>query len=1200
MAFVFIQHLAPSHVSMLATILSKETSMPVTDVISGIRIEPDHVYVIPPNTCMTIAAGALRLVPRSDERCEVNHPIDIFLRSLAKEEGSQSIGIILSGTASDGSAGVMAIKEEGGITFAQDKKTAKFEQMPQNAIATGCVDFVLSPEKIAGRLADIRRGPHLNPSDSQIQKLVSGAEGPFKEIIFLLKKASGVDFACYKPETIKRRLTRRMALNRKDTLQDYLEILKKNPLELEALHQDVLIKVTQFFRDPEIFQALQHEVYPHILKNKSNETPLRIWVPACSTGEEVYSLAIALLEHLGSDSHHLPIQFFGSDIKDSCIETARNAVYPESITQDVSPERLKRFFNKVDRGYQITKLIRDRCIFAKQNVAADPPFSRIDFISCRNLLIYLAPALQQTVINTFHYSLNPDGFLLLGPSESMTSFPELFKCVNKKARIYSKKQAHTYRLFANVSSAYVPEKFPLQKKMNHGEESRVVLNAQREADRVIVAKFEQAGVVINEAMEVLQFRGDTSSYLKHAPGTPSRSLLKMAREGLLAEIRGSLQKVIKKGGAYKQDNIRVKYNGNFKNVSIEVIPLKVPAASQKHFLISFTESRASEPLPAKKTAKKPAGKSAGHKYELEKEIKSITDELASTKAYMQSIIEERESANEELQIVNEEVVTSNEELQSLNEEMQSSNEELQTAKEEIQASNEEIITVNEELNSRNAQLTQLNDDFLNLINSIQMPIVIVGHDLRIRRFTPAAEMVFSLVSTDVGRLITDIKLKVNILNLESLILQVIKDLSIKEQEVQDENGAWYSVTMRPYKTLENKIDGVVIKFSNIDTLKKNQRLIEDHQHYLEAIIQAMSVPLLVLDENLHVKMTNESFTRLFHILPDQVIGGLIYQLMNKQWDMQELHKLLEETVPEKRRALSFEVEADFPGLGPRVFLFNSRSICTTKDLLLSIEDITENKQKERSLHELNQELEKKGSKLTKSNLELEQFAAVASHDLQEPFHIISSFMGLLASGYKDKLEPKAQELIKIAGDAAGRAQELIRSLLDYARIDTGERQSESVDLKTVLTQVLLDLREKIEESSMEISCDPLPKIMGDPLHLARLFQNLISNAIKYRSERPLKVYIAVTKTGEEWIFQIKDNGMGFDPKNKELVFEMFRRLHGREVSGIGIGLSTCKKIVERHGGKIWAESEPGKGTSFYFSLPDQPENLKRRHGDRQN
>ncbi len=1194
MAFVCIQHLDPKHESLLTAILAKVTFMKVVEVTHGMPVRPNYVYVIPPNKCMTISEGVLKLAPRVPSQTNINRPIDVFLKSLAQERKSQAIAIILSGTASDGSAGIMSIKEEGGITFAQEEASAKFGEMPRNAIATGCIDFILSPQKIAENLTSLSRHPYSHASENQIDELLPETDEAFRQIVLLLKKASGVDFACYKPATIQRRVLRRMVLNRKESLQSYLDVLKKNPKELEALHQDVLIKVTRFFRDPEIFKSVQKVVYSHISKYKSKDTPIRIWVPACSTGEEVYSLAIVLLEHLGGEGNPVPIQFFGSDIKDSCIQEARAGIYSEVITQDVSAERLERFFTKVHNGYQIKKSIRERCIFAKQNVTADPPFSKVDFISCRNLLIYLTPALQKKVIPTFHYALNPGGFLLLGQSESILNFPDLFKCVHKKAKIYSKIQTRKLPAAARVSSPRVLEKYPVAKQIVQNEEARIAFSAQKEADRLVMAKYDEAGVLVNEDMEILQFRGDTSSYLRQAPGAPSLNLFKMAREGLLAELRTALSIVMKEGGSFKKENVRIKSDSGFKNISFEVIFIKVAGANQRYFLVSFSQASPRRAPPEAAKTKKPFKIKAGsRKSELEKEVAGLKDELICTKAYMQSIIEERERANADLQAGNEEIVTSNEELQSLNEEMQSANEELQTAKEELQASNEEITTINDELNGRNIQLAQLNDDFVNLTKSIKLPVVIVGKDMRIRFFTPAAEKLFSLVATDVGRSINDIKLRVTIGNFNELLSEVIQDATFKEQEVRNDSGHWYNLQIRPYKTSENKIEGAIIAFADIDVMKKNQSMVEEYAQYLSDVIQTISVPLLVLDSNLRVKMANKSFCRTFQVRPNETENRLVYELGNKQWDIPLLRKLLEDILPLRSKFENYEVEHKFENVGVKTMLLNGRQIDSAQVILLSIEDITEQKRMAKGLQELNAVLEAQGRKLESSNVELAQFAAVASHDPQEPFHIISSFMHLLSTSYKDKLEPKAQELIKISEDAAARAQNLISSLLDYARIDTGERRFERVDLKAVVRQVLLDIRVQIEESAAEITCDPLPTITGEPVHLARLFQNLISNAIKYRSERPLKIHIAARKEPAEWVFELKDNGMGFDPKHKERIFGMFNRLHDREISGVGIGLATCKKIVDHHSGRIWAESEPGRGTTFYFSIPHKRVHLNK-------
>ncbi|MEI6805321.1 MAG: chemotaxis protein CheB [Myxococcaceae bacterium] len=541
MAFVCIQQLDRMSESLLPAILGRATLMPTLEVKDGMQVERNHVYVIPPNTVMTVSKGILRLTPRSHDGHGVNMCIDTFLFSLAKEQSSLGIGIILSGTGNDGSAGIIALKEAGGITFAQDEETAKYKDMPCHAKATGCVDFVLSPRAIALKLETF---PSLLSHDNI-----------FNEILFLLKRMSGVDFFHYKSATINRRIARRMLISHQDTLESYLEALKVNPWELEALYQDVLISVTRFFRDPETFNYLQTDVFSNLVQNRSDEKPLRIWVPACSTGEEIYSLVIVLIESLGDVFAQTSVRFFGSDVNDNNIKIARLGVYPVSIEKDVSAERLERFFTRVERGYQVKPLLRDRCVFAKQNVTSDPPFSKIDLISCRNFLIYLSASLQKKVILTFHYALNPGGFLLLGPAENVSGFRDLFNVVDQKAKLYSKKQAQTPRSLEYLFTPSIPETFPVIKKKDENEDLNMSMSIQREADRVAIAKYEQPAVVINEAMEILQFRGDTNLYLRQARGTPSLNLFKMSQEGLEAELKNCINRVISSNISFKKENI---------------------------------------------------------------------------------------------------------------------------------------------------------------------------------------------------------------------------------------------------------------------------------------------------------------------------------------------------------------------------------------------------------------------------------------------------------------------------------------------------------------------------------------------------------------------------------------------------------------------------------------------------------------------
>ncbi len=812
MGYVLVQHLAPKHESVLTELLSRSTQIPVTEVKDGMAVEPDHVYVIPPNTNMAILNGVLHLVARPEGPGQ-HLPIDYFLRSLAEDREAASVGVILSGTASDGTLGMKAIKSEGGITFAQDEKSARYYDMPRNAIQAGCVDFVLSPKDIAKELARISQHPYLGLPETEKAEPSLPAEGEdrMREIFTLLRKSSGVDFSNYRQTTLKRRIRRRMLLLKIQGLDEYLKRLHDDPPEVAALYQDLLIPLTGFFRDPKLFETIKRRVLTRVVKGRASDLPLRVWVPGCSTGEEAYSFAICLLEFLGDKTSSVPVQVFATDVSDRAIEKARAGLYPENISADVSVERLRRFFTKVEPGYQVNKTVRDVCVFARQDVTRDPPFSRMDIISCRNLLIYLQPILQKKIVPAFHYALKPTGFLVLGTSETVGPFGDLFSLVDKKYKIYAKKPA---AIRAPLDFASLEQTAASTKAIKGlGKEGRASFDLQREVDRILLNQYAPAGVVVDEDLNILHFRGHTGPYLEPAPGQATLNLLRMVREGLGFDLRLLSQRVKREGTAVHSEGLQIKLDGQFKQVTIEVVPIRGPSSGERYLLVLFREdSRAGgEPhgvIHGRAKAPKKAQPAR------DPELEHLKHELASTKKNLQSLVEEQEATNEELRSANEEVLSANEELQS-------TNEELETAKEELQSTNEELTTLNEELQNRNLELSVLSNDLINILSSVNIPIVILGNDLRIRRFTPAAEKVFNIIPTDVGRPISDLGSGINVDSLRELALESIDSISVKEGEVQDREGRWYSMRMRPYKTTENKIDGVVLTLVDISALKSS-------------------------------------------------------------------------------------------------------------------------------------------------------------------------------------------------------------------------------------------------------------------------------------------------------------------------------------------------------------------------------------------
>ena len=820
MSFVIVPHLDPLRESAFTQILARSTDMPVHEAEHGMKVEADNVYVIPPNCEMRISQSTLLLRDRVAQR-PTSTTIDIFLRSLAADQRSNAIGVILSGTASDGTLGLMAIKGEGGITFAQDAESAKYDGMPASAIAAGGVDFVLPPEAIAEELARIRHHPYVKGSPNwKTSKMASKRQNVHMTQIFrLLRRVTKVDFSEYKLPTIGRRIQRRMALREIEKLADYVcspaARSQRNHCSLSGFaHQ-----CNQFFPEPGSLRCAKQSVYPAILQSRGASTdPIRIWVPGCSTGEETYSHAISLSEFLDDRKLDMPIQIFGTDLSASAIQRARAGAYKESIESDVTPARLRRFFHKVDGVYQISKTIRDMCVFSTQNVFSDPPFSRMDLVSCRNVMIYLGQSLQKKVIPTFHYALNPTGFLMIGNTEGLLGAgSELFELADKKHKIYRKKpDASSFNL--HFTSAPRPDEIhavdAIERDAVAGERAKTPLEVQREADRLLLARYVPPAVVVNDRLDILQTRGHTGAFLELPAGKASLNLLKMARSGLLFELQEAVDEVRKNGREVKRNRVAVVNNGTMFHTSLRVIPLRINAQEQPTFLIVFElDSGKEEPPVSSEESSKPL--TDEERAARNREIAQLRQELTANKEYLESIIETHEATNEELQ-------SANEEIQSANEELQSTNEELQTSKEELESANEELHTVNEEMQHRNDLLAQLNNDLANLLSSVHLPMVMVGADLTVRRFTPQARAVLGLMPTDVGRPLPRLKLKIEVDNLEQMMLDVMQQGLATQYRVQDQN-CWINLRITPYKTLDNRIEGVVVTIVDRNELEEGSK-----------------------------------------------------------------------------------------------------------------------------------------------------------------------------------------------------------------------------------------------------------------------------------------------------------------------------------------------------------------------------------------
>lgn len=899
MAFVYVQHQEPKHESSLAEILSRATSIPVRVVTDRMRIEPDRVYVMPAEADVSIRKYHLHLEMRQSHGLHL--PIDSFFKSLAETWAHRVIGVVLSGAGSDGTAGLQAIREAGGITFAQAPETARYDAMPRSAISAGAVDFILPPGDIAQELTSVAQ--KLNSRDRQAPSTkMPTSEERLKPIFTALQRSFGVDFSQYKMTTVLRRLGRRMALRKIDTVDDYAEYLSKHPQELDALYDEMLIHVTSFFRDPETYETLKTEILPKVFRTEESAS-LRMWVPGCSTGEECYSLAIAVLEYLGQQATSVKIQIFGTDVSARSVSQARAGVYPSAIATDVGPERLRRFFQKTDRGYEIAKAVRDICIFARHNVVKDPPFSKVDLISCRNLLIYLGATLQKRIIPLFHYALNPGGYLVLGTAETIGNFSEFFYPADKKHRVYARRTVPGRVHFDAYS--HFPTEGLVAARLVAPERSRAaeiavpqLSDALKEGDRLILSRYAPAAVIVNDQLEILQFRGQVSPYLEPAQGQASLHLLKMAREGLMVELRSAIQAVRKKNGPVTREGLHVRREGKIIEFNLEIVPFKFGRSSENFFLVLFQKATRTRGATEKKTSAKPAkGRGKGKAEDYEAEL--LRQELHSTKEYLQSIIEEQEAVNEELKAANEEILSSNEELQS-------TNEELETAKEELQSANEELTTLNEELQTRNVELGALNNDMNNLFAAVQIPIIMLGGDLRIRRFTTLAEKTLNLLPSDIGRPITDINLNIKVENLDGMIMETIDNVLIQEREVQDRKDSWYRLQIRPYKTMENKIDGAVVLLFDIDELKKRALAMVRLAAANDAMMETVRHPIIILDNLLHIISANSSFYRTFQVPRQEVENRGLFEVGDGALDSSKFRTFIELLREGKQKSSPFQ------------------------------------------------------------------------------------------------------------------------------------------------------------------------------------------------------------------------------------------------------------------------------------------------------
>lgn len=1139
LAIVLVPHLAPQYESHLSEILARNTALSVREVRSGDKVLPDQVYILPPDRAMQIRRGVLYL-SSSGSKSDWRNPIDSFFRSLAADKGKLAVGVLLSGEGTDGTDGMRAIREGGGITFAQSGGTAAHLSMPRSAAAAGWADFVLSPSAIGKRLGAL-------PSDGarKAARLAAGhPEEAMSGILELLRSAKGVEFGLYKRSTLRRRIQRRMAIKRVYSAAGYLRLLKAYPAELELLYRDVLISVTSFFREPETFKELKRTIYPRLLRKRAPDSPLRIWVPGCSTGEEAYSHAMNLVEFLGERAARVPFQIFATDVNPAVIERARAGFYPAKIKSELSPERLKRFFVRTEGGYSIAPAIRERCIFAAKDLVKDPPFINLDLVSCRNLLIYLGPSLQEKALKIFQYALKPGGILMLGRSESIGNLSGSFSPLNVRRKVFSERMAGSRALpdfgptgrFLETESAF---KLPAYGSQGPEKPVAEAPYLQDELARVLPARYTPNGVIVNGELEILRFLGDTSAYLRPAPGKPSMNLRRMASGDLLLELRAAIH-VAKKSGCAAQKDIPAATGGH--GVRVEVLPVKVSDPDKFYFLVLF-EKLSPEAAGGARAQEKPrAGDS--------RRIIKLKEDLAVSGENLKAIIEEQETTNSRLKDANEELLSSNEELQSINEEFE-------TAKEELQSANEELVTANEEAGRSNQVLALANSDLTNLLSSIDIPVIMLGPDLAVRRLTPSAEALFDLPRNVIGQYIQDVGLPLQIPQLKRRVLNVLRTGTADELEAQDARGRWYTVLLRPYRTEKGRTEGAVLAFLDIH----NRKLSEKTMMRLATLVRDSNDAVIIRDLKDRVLAWNKGAQNMYGYTPEEALGMNVSRLMpeNARIGTRDLLRLSE------RGKTAAPVAAQRLTKDGRLLdvLFTVTLLCDEKgdpvEIAITERDITAQKRAEQEMSRLH--------------------ASVVSAQETERRRIARELhdgVGQILSGVKFRLESLS------GNSAACRAESrqilevsssLNKAIAEIRRVSENLMPSELENLGLAPALRTLCREFKAPGVRLKLRTGHLPEKIAPDLALAlfRITQEALNNIAKHSSAT--RISLSLLRRGGLFVLNISDNGKGVAAGAKS------------RPAGGGLGLLSMRERAESVGGSFELLSARGAGTYITVRVP---------------
>ncbi|WP_026934203.1 CheR family methyltransferase [Christiangramia echinicola] len=1169
-AYVVIQHLSPDYKSMMGELLSKNTNLPIVQITDEMEVKSGHVYLIPPVNNLILEGDRLILTDKPNNQT-LNLPIDMFFESMAKQRKEKSIGIVLSGTGSDGTRGVRAIKENDGMVMVQDPSEAKFDGMPKSAINTGLVDYILSVDEMGPELIEFISAPpifHFKDGDVQYD------EKELNRILNYIDKQAGLDFREYKYATLARRVARRVNICKCKNLKEYYEYLTSNEEEVEILYREFLIGVTKFFRDDKVWERLRNDVFPELIEGVSDGGTLKIWDVACSTGEEAYSFAMCIHEEMEKQGKNLEIKIFATDISQPHLDIGSKGIYPESIVADVSKEFLLKYFLSKSNGYQVSEKIRRTVIFSRHNIIKNPPFSNMDMVVCRNLLIYFQNSIQKKAMNMLHYALKEDGILVLGTSESVHSHKENFAEIDRKWKIYRNIQPST-RIKNGISHASANDSMNAgllenktvrdRKKFRTQASNPIKQKLQSELNETILEQFGGASVFVDSDYNILQAVGEFRKYANLPLSGFSINLLDMLDQDLKYIVQSTFNKAYKEQKRVVYRDIVIESKDGDIGADIVIKPFTDHSLEgETNYVITFIEKELN--------------------FEKVEQVAKISPSN-QTKEYVTSLENELKSTKEDLQTSLEEIETSNEELQAANEELLASNEELQSTNEELQSVNEEINTVNAENIQKMDDLAALNADMNNLLKSTEIGVIFLDSSLKIRKFTPAIKKHFSLINGDIGRPIDNFTNSFGLTRKQSFLDRCHKVLDtgkILEKHIVSREGKNYLQRISPYMDSNNEIDGVVISFIDIENIQKSkEKLIASEQRFKSFYEDDPVLHISVDPKNSRIVQCNrKAVQKLGFDSKEDLIGKAIHELFDKNSQLTAMK--LKSSIKKTGELVNLEQNMITNKGKILPVILNATAEKDENDELITIRytcvDISALKKAEVQLKEQKNDLER-------ANRDLEQFVSICSHDLQEPLATIKFGSDVLGKMYASKLDEKGENYIKYIKNASDRLSAQIRALLEHSRIGKNGQKT-LVDTKEVVEVVKYDLGKSIRDANAKVHTGALPELKGYEVELRLLFQNLISNAIKYvPKDRDPEIRISAYKENEFWVFSIMDNGVGISKEDQRNIFTIFNRVPGNEdMQGTGVGLAHVEKIVLLHEGSIWVDSQEGVGSTFYFKL----------------